>query len=213
MKTQSVSTSLLRCALPALIGSLFFAGCATTAVRPTQYPSKAWGWNGIDYVEFLQQFRLEDYSRLVVEPLDTTTAQLPPKEENTYEPTVNVLQKTDSTVLAELQRVLKGKCDVSNQKPDPASPEKVLLLRGKVADIQPGSRAARYWGGFGAGAAWVKIDGEIVDAKSGAALLKFEQKRVGSMGAFGGSYNGLLTDCVVEIGRDIGRLIAVFKTQ
>jgi len=33
------------------------------------------------------------------------------------------------------------------------------------------------------------------------------------MGAFGGSYDGLLTDCVVEIGRDIGRLLTLFKTQ
>jgi len=197
----------------AMLGSLLVCGCATTSPRPTHYPSTALHWNGIDSVEFLQEFRLEDYSRLVVEPLDTSAAALPPKDENTYEPVVNVLKKPDSTILSQLQRVLKGKLDVSAQKPDSASPEKTLLLRGKVADIHPGSRAARYWGGFGAGAAWVKINGEIVDAKTASVLLRFEQQRVGSMGAFGGSYDGLLTDCVVEIGRDIGRLLTLFKTQ
>jgi len=42
--------------------------------------------------------------------------------------------------------------------------------------------------------------------------VTFEQQRVGSMGMFGGSYKGLLTDCVVEIGRDIGGMLAFFKT-
>ena len=55
-------------------------------------------------------------------------------------------------------------------------------LRGKVADIHPGSQAARYWAGFGAGSAWVKINGELVDAKSNDVLLRFEQQRVGAMG-------------------------------
>jgi len=197
----------------AVLGSLFVCGCATTSPRPTHYPSTASHWNGIDSVEFLQEFRLEDYARLVVEPLDTSTAALPPKDENTYEPVVNVLKKTDSTVLAQLQRVLKGKLVVSDQKPDSTSPESTLLLRGKVADIHPGSQAARYWGGFGAGAAWVKINGEIADAKTARVLLRFEQQRVGSMGMFGGSYNGLLTDCVVEIGSDIGRLLVLCKTR
>ena len=90
-----------------MVGALFLCGCATTAVRPTHYPSSAKDWNGVDSVEFLQE--------------------------------------------------------------------------------HPGSRAARYWAGFGAGSAWVKINGEIVDAKTGNALLRFAQQRVGAMGLFGGA--------------------------
>jgi len=195
----------------AIIGSLFLSGCVTTAVRPAQYPSSAKGWNGIDSVEFLKEFRLQNYSRLVVEPLDTSATQLPPKDENTYEPVIAILKKTDNILLTEIAQKLKGQLEVSGQKPDAGSMDQTILLRGKVADIHPGSQAARYWAGFGAGSAWVKINGEIVDAKSNDVLLRFEQQRIGAMGMFGGGYNGLLTDCVVEIGRDIGHLLILFK--
>jgi hypothetical protein len=196
-----------------LFGSLLFIqGCATTPPRPTHYPLSAKHWNGIDAVEFLQEFKLEDYSRLVVAPFDTSTAVLPPKEENTYQPTVTVLNQTDGIVLTELTQKLKGKLEVAAQKSDASPPEKTLLLRGKVADIHPGSQAARYWVGFGAGSAWVKINGEVVDAKTQAVLFRFEQQRVGAVGMFGGGYIPMLTDCVVAIGRDIGRLVTLFKT-
>ena len=59
----------------------------------------------------------------------------------------------------------------------------------------------------GAGSAWVKIKGEIVDAKSQVVLVRFEQQRIGVIGLFGGAYKSMLTDCVVEISRDIGRLL------
>ena len=212
MKIPPSILAFRRCAaVMAVITSLFVSGCATTAVRPTQYPSSAKDWNGIDSVEFLKEFRLQNYSRLVVEPLDTSATQLPPKDENTYQPVMGVLKKTDSILLTEIAQKLKGQVEVTDQKPDAASMNQTILLRGKVADIHPGSQAARYWAGFGAGSAWVKINGEIVDAKSNDVLLRFEQQRVGAMGMFGGSYNGLLTDCVVEIGRDIGRMITLFK--
>jgi hypothetical protein len=215
MKTRTVRFTVRQCALLATIGVFFLAGCTTTttSMRPTHYPFSAKGWNSIDSVEFLQEFQLGSYTRLVVEPLDTSAAVLPPKDDNTYEPTVTVLKQTDGIVLAELAQKLKGKLEVSGQEPDTNSLEKTLLLRGKVAEIHPGSQAARYWGGFGAGSAWVKINGEIVDAKTQNVLLRFEQRRVSAVGLFGGAYKPMLTDCIVEIGRDIGRLLISCQTQ
>ena len=154
MKTQTINRLLRRFTTMGMIGSLFLCGCATTAVRPTHYPSSAKDWNGIDSVEFLQEFRLADYARLVVEPLDTTATALPPKGENTYEPVVTVLKRADSVLLTEIAGKMKGTLEVSDKKPEAASLEKTLILRGKIADIHPGSQAARYWAGFGAGSAW-----------------------------------------------------------
>src|SRR5437016_8935712 len=102
MKIPPSTPQFRRCAAAmAVIGSLFISGCATTAVRPTQYPSSAKDWNGIDSVEFLKEFHLQNYSRLMVEPLDTSATQLPPKDENTYQPVMGVLKKTDSILRSE----------------------------------------------------------------------------------------------------------------
>jgi len=211
MKTNMRGFSIRLGVLTAMLGSLFFCGCASTPVRPVQYPSSAKGWHGIDLVEFLQEFHLQDYSRLVVEPLDSSATKLPPKDENTYIPVVTLIKAADTIVLTEVERTVKDSLAVSAKTTGDAPTEKALLLRTKLAEVNAGSRALRYWVGFGAGSAWVKIDGELVDAKTSNVLLKFEQRRVAAMGAFGGDYNAMLNDCVVQIGRDTGRLLTSFK--
>lgn len=196
----------------AIVGSLLLCGCATTtttAVRPTQYPSTVKDWNGIDNVEFLQEFRLNNYAQLVVEPLDTSTTPLPPQNENTYQPVVEMLKKTDAIITSQIEREVGNELVVLNKQPE--HPEKTLLVRGKVTEMNPGSRALRFWVSFGAGSAWVQIQGEIVDAQSGNVLLRFTQRNVGAMGVVGESYETVFTRCVEGLGRDIGRLIKRFK--
>ena len=214
MKSTTPGLSGRQYVFAALLGALLIGGCATTptVVRPTKYPSSAKDWHGIDSIEFLQELRLEDYSRLIMEPLNISATKLPPKDENTYAAAIRILNRADSIVLIEIQDRVKGNLEVSNAKPESRSLEKTLLLRGKVTEIDPGSRAARYWIGFGAGRAWVTISGEIVDAKTDKVLLSFEQRRLAVIGVFGGAYDGMLTDCVVEIGRDIGHMLVLFKS-
>jgi len=211
MKSETQNHHLSTCALAIVAGSLLLAGCSTPAKRPTQYPFSAKDWNGMDSVEFVQELKAEEFSRLVVQPLDTAATKLPPPEENTYAPAMRMIKLTDSILLTEIA----GKApalQVSDQLPDAASVDKTLLLRGRIDEMNPGSRAARYWVGFGAGSAWVKISGSISDAKSGQELLRFEQRRVGAIGFFGGDYDAMLKDCVVEIGRDVGHMLTCLRT-
>ena len=212
MNTNQMNDRHCRGALFVLLGAMFITGCATSAPpRPTQFPSTVSGWHGMDRVEFVQDWSLNSYSQILLEPADTSSATLPPKDENTYQPTVTVLQRTDGIFLGELNRAVGGNPPATMRDTHAALPERVLLLRTKVVDIHPGSQAARYWGGFGAGAAWVKISGEVMYAGSSAVLLRFEQQRIGSMGAFGGAYVPLLTDCIGGIGYDVGRTISAFR--
>ncbi|HEY2330164.1 MAG TPA: DUF4410 domain-containing protein [Verrucomicrobiae bacterium] len=190
------------------------SGCATTDSTSGHapallHPASARDWHDIDSVEFLKDFKLADFSSLIVEAPDTTTTKLPDSSDNSYAPSVEVKNNIQTLLVEQLGKKLKGKLAVIAQKT--ASPaEKTLVLCTTVEDIHPGSQAARYWGGFGAGAAWVQIKGEIVDAQTGTALARFEQRRVGAVGVFGGSYTRLLTQCVESIGEDIARLLNTF---
>ena len=85
-----------------------------------------------------------------------------------------------------------------------------LVVRGRVTKMDPGSKAARYWGGFGAGAARTEIAGEVVDGGSGKVLLRFLQERRSGWGLFGGDYEKLMNRNLRAIGEDLAGTLTHF---
>jgi hypothetical protein len=92
----------------------------------------------------------------------------------------------------------------------PAKSAGTLIIRGKVLAMDPGSKAARYWAGFGAGAAKAKIEGEIVDAKSRQVLARFTQERRSGVGMMGGDYQELMQRNLNAIGEDVANILKAF---
>ena len=86
-----------------------------------------------------------------------------------------------------------------------------LVIRGKVLEIDPGSKAARYWAGFGAGAAKARVSGEIVDAKSGQVMARFTQERRSGVGMMGGDYQKLIQGNLKAIGEDVANILKAFQ--
>jgi hypothetical protein len=89
---------------------------------------------------------------------------------------------------------------------DPA-PADALSVEGKFVALDPGSRAKRYFAGFGAGKSSVKVTGTIKDA-TGRTLATFSQRRVGTMGMGGGDSLGKLMSDSRRIGEDIASFLA-----
>jgi Domain of unknown function (DUF4410) len=81
-----------------------------------------------------------------------------------------------------------------------------LLVEGRFVELNPGSRAKRYFVGFGAGKSSVKVAGTVKDA-GGKTLASFEQRRIGTMGMGGGDSLGKLMADSRNIGEDIGRFL------
>lgn len=166
-----------------------------------------WGPD-IDQVEIFRTFRLGDYERVVVEPFATDGVALPPAEDNTYTPVKSVLERFTPLFVAGLRdgrlaQPVEGAAASS-------SGAHALRLRGKVVLLDPGSRAKRYWGGFGAGAVRVEIRCEVVDGASGEVLLAFSQQRRSGFGGFGGGYEELMERTVRQIAGDTARLLQQF---
>jgi hypothetical protein len=86
-------------------------------------------------------------------------------------------------------------------------PVGVLVVEGKFVTIDPGSRAKRYFAGFGAGKSSVEVAGVVKDA-NGRTLATFEQRRVGAMGMGGGDSLGKLMSDSRSIGEDIAKFLA-----
>jgi len=91
---------------------------------------------------------------------------------------------------------------------------KVLVVRGKVTQMNPGSKALRYWVSFGAGQSRVEVSGEVIDALSNTVLVRFVHARSSGIGALGGDYQKFLTDDTRDVGEDVGKMLLLFdKTR
>jgi Domain of unknown function (DUF4410) len=171
---------------------------------------KVWGQD-IDQIEIVKTFKIADYDKIVVEPFDTSAVPLPDEKDKSYNSRRSVLDGYTLTLVEAFRPELKAKADITiSEKKTKAA--KTLIVRGKVEDLTPGSRAKRYLAGFGAGAAGTKFSGEIVDAKSGEALARFTQERR-SGGTFkfaGGNDMDVMRDAIHASGKDIAHILDAF---
>ena len=89
---------------------------------------------------------------------------------------------------------------------------KTLVVRGTVLDLDPGTRAGRYFGGFGAGAASTKVTVEIVDAATGEVLARVTQARrsAGTWKPVGGSDLEVMRDAIHATGKDVAHVLDAF---
>ena len=209
MRSRAISLLLVAIALFTIAPSLQARGRKKAAsTEPGTY--KEWGPD-IDEIEILKSFKAADYDRVVVLPFDTSATPLPDKSDRSYDTIKSALASYSSALVEGLKPELKAKLEVEQADKAPKT-AKTLIIRGKVDEINPGSRAGRYLAGYGAGAAGNKMSGEIVDAKSGHVLAKFTQSRR-SGGTFkfgGGSDSQVMRDSIHAIGQDIAHLIDAF---
>ena len=77
-----------------------------------------------------------------------------------------------------------------SQKDTPDS----LLIEGAVVECNPGSRAARYWVGFGAGKAAGAVACEVYEPGKSNPCIRIYTRDTGSMGSFGGDSVAMLNN-------------------
>jgi hypothetical protein len=200
-----------------LFGCILLTSCTTGPQVRLDAPAGATvekGWKGlIDSFVLVRDFNVAEYGKIVVEPLDTTTTPLPPKDKNTYEPTYLVLKTSSSIfVMGMKQAFLEAKHPVEPVLSEGAAQKdgKVLIVRGTVTQMEPGSKALRYWVSFGAGQSRVEVSGEVVDAESNTVFAKFVHARSSGIGVLGGDYQKFLTDDTRDVGEDVGKMLLLF---
>ncbi len=157
----------------------------------------------IDKLKIHETFQYSSYSKVVVSGLDTSKTSLPEKDDNTYEPVKEVLKDPVSPFLEGL-----AKEGVKASKG--AASSGTLVVSGVVEEMDPGSKAARYWAGFGAGAARTKLVITVKDGGSGKVLLTMTQERRSGVGVAGGNYVKLMQRNLRAIGKDLAMVLTAF---
>ena len=86
-------------------------------------------------------------------------------------------------------------------------PEKALRLQGNITRLDPGSRALRYWVGFGAGRSKAQAELHFVDVQSGEVVMVIADRRVAAYGVFGGDSEEHLQESFGDMARDLARFL------
>jgi hypothetical protein len=203
-----IKRNLVRlCFLSGLLTFALFANSAAASKGATT-PGTYRDWNGdIDEVTILQPLHLDAYSNIAVEAFDITKVPLPNPKENTYEAVRSALNSLKPAFLEGFQKNLRRK--PGGQNPVRGKGQTLVVLV-RLTKADPGSQAARYWGGFGAGAVKIEMTGEFVDAASRRVLVRFKQERRSGFGMFGGGYGELFARTGRQIGGDVADLLNAF---
>ena len=204
MKARAV----LLCTLALLIVPTIYArGKKATPTDVGVY--KDWGPD-IDEIKINQTFRIADYDKIIVEPLDTSNAPLPDQKEKWYGTMKDALTASTGWFMEAFPKELKAKAEVEQASGSKRS--KTLIIRATVDSMDPGSRAGRYFGGFGAGSASSKVSVDIVDAKSGKVLAHVTQARRsgGTWKGGGGNDLAVMRDSIHAIAQDMAHVLDSF---
>lgn len=188
----------LLCALLLVIPGLSWAA-KPASTQPGTYTD----WNDVDQVTIVQPFQLAAFKSVSVQPLDTSNATLPPPDDNSYADVKAALASSTQAFIQGMQQKL-------GTLPVQAGKGGGLIVRARITKSDPGSRAARYFVGFGAGAAKIGVAGEIVDGRTNKVLVRFVQERHSFAGGFGGGYRDLLDRTLRQIGGDVAGLLRAF---
>ena len=194
---NSTPLNILACVVVA-----FFSPAAIAAPAPLA-PGTYRDWHDVDQVTILRPFNAATYSQIAVESFDSTGVKLPPANDNTY-------RAVQSAIHMMKPAFMEGLAQKAQRKANANAPGKTLVVRARLTKVDPGSQAARYFLGFGAGAVKIAIAGEIIDGSSGKVLVRFAQERRSAFGVFGGGYGELFQRTARQIGGDIGALINAF---
>jgi hypothetical protein len=178
------------------------------ASKGTTTPGTYRDWNGdIDEVTIMQPFRLDSYNDIAVESFDITKVPLPNPKENTHAAVQSALGTIKPAFIEGFLQNLRRKPGAANTV---RGKGQTLVIVVRLTKLDPGSQAARYFGGFGAGAVKVEMTGDVVDARSRKVLVRFKQERRSGFGVFGGGYGDLFIRTAHQIGGDVAGLLNAF---
>ena len=119
------------------------------------------------------------------------------------EMTPEQLKALTDTVVRELREIKKFKM-VSLAGETPTATEVItptLRIEGKVVKFKAGSRAKRYFIGFGAGKTKMIANIKYIDAESGKVLYEYVADGDVHMGIFGGSSGGAKSELAEQVAK------------
>jgi hypothetical protein len=116
----------------------------------------------------------------------------------------NLVRTISDTLEAELKAKNIFKRIVKDGKPA----GKAVILEGELTEFNAGSKALKFFVGFGAGKAYLKSKGRLLDAATGKELVVFEDRETGYLGSMSMmSYDDLFPHQAKGMGENLAKFL------
>jgi len=152
--------------------------------------------------------RLSAYDTLIIQDFATDGAEysrVDEEEKVKIEAMKPLLTKTISESLA---MQLKAKQLFKNVVINGEPTGNAVILEGAITEFNAGSRALKFFVGFGAGKAYLLVKGRLVDAQTGRELATFVDRETGYRGSVTmESYEDLFPHQAKSLGENISQFI------
>jgi len=152
--------------------------------------------------------RLSSYSTLIIRDFNTEGAEYSrvDEEERAKIDAMKPILARTITDNVEMQLKMKKLFSTILTNADPK--ENAVILEGAFTEFNAGSRALKFFVGFGAGKAYLKVKGRLIDAQTGQELAVFVDRETGYRGAIGlESYLDLFPHQAKSLGENIAQFI------
>ncbi len=160
---------------------------------------------------FLTQKISVNYDTLVIKDFSAEGAEYSSVNDEEKAEIIKMMPMLMNNIADALIAELKAKGVFKEVARNSASGGKQIILEGKIGEFNAGSKALKFFVGFGAGKAYLKFKGRFVDA-SGKELATFEDRETGYLGSMSMmSYKELFPHQAKSIGENLAKfLIALY---
>jgi hypothetical protein len=149
-------------------------------------------------------FNLKDYSVIAVDPPEVAQSEIEDEGDRRFANSMAMFYQFE--LVRRLRETALFK-QVLTETDIPADAGKALRLRGVITRLGRGSQAVRYLVGFGAGSTRAQAEMHFVDVASGQVVIVTADRRLASMGLFGGGDEDFLKESFSDMARDLGRFL------
>jgi len=132
---------------------------------------------------FLTEKLSANYDTLVIKDFSAEGAEYSNVNDEEKAGIVKMLPVLKSNIALTLEAELKEKAIFKTVVRNDVQKDRAVILEGQFSEFNAGSRALKLFVGFGAGKAYIKFKGRLLDAASGKELALFEDRETGYRGS------------------------------
>lgn len=181
-----------------------FAGAAdTTLPRPDALSEET---------IYLTEKLSVNYDTLVIRDFNAEGAEYSNVNDEERAGIIKMMPVLKSNIALTLEAELKDKKVFSSIIKNGQPEGRAVILEGQFSEFNAGSRALKFFVGFGAGKVYIKFKGRLIDAASGKELAVFEDRETGYRGSMTlEGYQDLFPHQAKGIGENLSKfLIALY---
>lgn len=132
---------------------------------------------------FLTEKLSTGYDTLVIKDFSAENVEYARVDEEEKAWIVKMMPVLKANVALTLEALLKEKKVFKTIVRNDVPKDKAVILEGQFSEFNAGSKALKFFVGFGAGKTYIKFKGRLLDAQNGKELATFEDRETGYRGS------------------------------